>query len=417
MSLTAGTSRDQHKQNSITRWDLFACVAGRPEGIALTRLAHVLHVERERSLIVPLGELEDEELIVCDSRDHYILSNKEHAKKLRYTIAYALAYDYDYNAYFAEDMAAFLKKAYRSDHFTTSDVSEKLMKPEIIARLVHNDLLLIYSYAPFTGRMVENPFLDGLCDYLKIKRTKAFFFRKKIPMISVLEGRKEQLDDPDSQTLTGARRFFSGCSFKGRSWDLTEYGRYIKESVEREDSELFDPESSACFQKAWNAMQANVSRSAKLSVDFIKLYHKLTMANTDIPSSYRDHEVMIGNNPNFKAAEPSEIPYKLSNLVNYLAAASPSDFESVLDVCAYAYNEFIHIHPFSDGNSRTARIVLAHILNLFRMPFEKIPHSFEVRFLVVTKGLKNRDDNELKYVLEEIYLNCMNRLEMEKVMG
>ncbi|MBQ7501216.1 Fic family protein [bacterium] len=415
--MSFAASSDLHKKNSITRWDLFACVAGRPEGIALTRLAHVLHVERERSLIVPLGELEDEELIVCDSRDHYILSSKEAAKKLRYTIAYALAYDYDYNAYFSEDMVAFLKKAYRSDHFSTGDVSEKLMKPELITRLVHNDLLLIYKYEPFTGRIVENPFLDGLCDYLKIKRAKAFFFRKKISMGSVLEGRREQLDSSDSQNLSAARKFFSGRNFKNVNWGLTDNGKYIKESVEREDSELFDPESSACFQKAWNAMQANVSRSSKLSVDAIKLYHKLTMANTDIPSTYRDHDVMIGNNPNFKAAVPSEIPYKLSNLVNYLAAASPSDFESVLDVCAYAYNEFIHIHPFSDGNSRTARIVLAHILNLFHMPFEKIPHSFEVRFLIVTKGLKTRDDNELKYVLEEIYLNCMNRLELEKVMG
>ena len=53
----------------VTRWDLFTCVAGRPEGIALSRLANILHVDRERSLRVRLGSLQDEGMILGESND------------------------------------------------------------------------------------------------------------------------------------------------------------------------------------------------------------------------------------------------------------------------------------------------------------------------------------------------------------
>ena len=400
----------------ITRWDLFACVAGRPEGIGLTRLAYTMHVDRERSLIVPLGQLEDEDLIVCDSTDHYILSNKDHAKILRYAIAYALAYGYDYNAYFEEDMIAFLKKAYRSDHFSTKDVSLNLIKPELIARLIHDDLLLVYQYEPFTGIMVKNPFLDELCRYLKIQRTKAFFLRKKISIQSMLSDHAAQLENPNSKLMRDAAAFFSGCSIKSENLGITALGTEIKKSIEKEDSELFDLESKACFERAWNYMHEKSKQKKLLDIETIKHYHKLTMESSGIPSTYRDHEVAIGNNPDFKTADPADIPYRLNEFINYLAVSNPKSSEEVLDLCAYAYNEFIRIHPFSDGNSRTDRIIMAHLLNLFDMPFEKIPHSFEVRFLEVTKGCKKRDDNELKCVLEEIHLNFLNRKELESIL-
>ncbi|MGM9992228.1 MAG: Fic family protein [Candidatus Bruticola sp.] len=414
----APNNRLHLNSQDITRWDLFACVAGRPEGIALTRLAHILHVDRERSLIVPLGALEDEGLIVCDSRDHYILNNKSQiAKNLRQTLAFALASDCDYNVYFSDKMIAFLKKAYRSDYFNNRDVPPELMDPELLCRLVDNALLLIYSYEPFTGRMVENIFLDGLCDYLKIKRVKSFFFRRKVPLEQFLEGRTENFQDPNSPQLKAAMELFHNKNLIGRNWGLPTLGKEIRESVEKEDSEMFDPSSKACYEHSWEKMHEYSREGRQLTVDMLREYHQLSMANTDFGGIYRDHEVMIANNPNFKPAPINEIPQRLEQLVDYLAQSSPSTFEEALDLCAYAYNEFVHIHPFQDGNSRTARVVLGHMLNLLHMPFEEIPSSFSARFLIVTKGLEKRNDKEVKYVLEEIYLNCMNRKELSQVIN
>lgn len=419
MTMTKGSGSQRRRGISeVTRWDLFVCVAGRPEGISLARLAHVMRVDRERSLIVPLGSLEEEGLLVCDSRDHYILSPKPLAQELRTTLSFALAYGYDYNVYLTDEMAEFLKKAYRSDYFMTDDLPVSMLKPELLCRLVYNDLLLIYQYGPFVGRLVDNPFLEGLCKYLRVKKISPFsFFKRKADMDEILDAHSKAVQKESSLMLKAAKGIFSGHGLEKRQWGLGEVAQGIRDSVEKEDAEMFDPASSACFQKAWDKMHEYVKRNVPLSIEVIKEYHQLCMANTNFGGVYRDHEVMIANNPNFKAAAIKEIPERLSELASNLSTAQAHNFRDALKICAYAYNEFIYTHPFQDGNSRTARIILAHLLNHLHMPFEKIPYSFEVRFLMVTKGLKKRDDNELRLVLEEIYLNCLNRQELGYALG
>jgi len=86
----------------------------------------------------------------------------------------------------------------------------------------------------------------------------------------------------------------------------------------------------------------------------------------------------------------------------------------VLALAAFAYNEFIHIHPFEDGNSRTARVLLAHVLRQHGAGFETIPKSFDVRFLQVTKGARKRDDRDLLELLKEILVARLNREELQK---
>ena len=402
----------------VSRWDLFTCVAGRPEGIALARIAHTLHVERERSLILPLGELEDEDLIVCDSKDHYILSTKPRAQELRVTMAYALAYGYDYNVYFDEEMVAFLKKAYRSDYFNLKDVSAKLMPPAIVDRLVRDNLLLIYKFDPFIGRIVENPFLDGLCNYLNIKRSGSFsFFREKISLSSVLQDRFTNVEKEDDPQILAAKKFFANYRPQEKKLLPNPIEVELRDSVQKEDSEFFDPKSRENFEKAWEAMHEDIANEVPLSPEVIIKYHKLIMADTDIPSTYRDHEVIIANNKYFTTAAIPDIPYLLEDLLNYLNDVEPPTQEDALKVCAYTYNEFIHIHPFSDGNSRTDRVLLGYLLNKFGLPFERISNSFEVSFLIVSKGAKERNDDNIRDVLEQIYLSCINKLELAKAIN
>ena len=404
----------------VTRWDLFTCVAGRPEGIALSRLANILHVDRERSLIVPLGSLQDEGLILGDSNDRYIFNEKSAAaQSLRQTLSFAMASKCDYNAYFTEDMIAFLKKAYRSDHFTTSDVPAKLLKPDLLCRLVRDNLLLIYSYEPFTGRMVENMFLDGLCDYLKIKRAKSFFsmFRKKVPLEEFIENREQYTEDKGAAQYKAMTSMFRGKGLEKRSWGPPPLEVELFSSVAKEDAELFDPASTDCFKRAWDKMHEYSREGKPLTVGIMREYHQLAMANTDFGGVYRNHDVVIANNPNFHAAPIQDIPRRLKELAECLESYPHGTLSEILDMCAYSYNEFVHIHPFQDGNSRTARVVLGHVLNYLHMPFEQIPDSFTARFLIVTKGLEKRDDEAVKYVLEEIYLNSMNRRELAEAIG
>ncbi|MCR5661923.1 MAG: Fic family protein [bacterium] len=407
---THHSSFSRNAELQITPWDLFICVAGRPEGISLSRLAHVLHVEQETSLIRPLLSLAEQGLVL-DGGKHFSLANNKKAQGLKLTMSYALAYEYDYNAYLETDMTEFLRKAYRADYFTGSDISKNLMIPEVITRLIQNSLVIIYSYNPFQGKIIQNPFLDGICEYLGFKRSKGLF-RRSIQLDTVIKNKLEAgADDPQ---IGYCKEIIGEKCLKETNWGLGATPQIIKASVEKEDTETFDPKSTSCYDNAWNKMHSNIAANVPLTVDCIKEYHRLAMANTEFGGVFRTHSVQIRNNPNFKTADMANIPALLEQFASQARGSKTPTLMQALDLAAYLYNQFIFIHPFEDGNSRTARIILAHILNQHKVPFEKIPSSYEVRFLQATKGYKKRDDSELKYLLEEVYLTYINKDELRR---
>ncbi len=397
----------------LTRWDLFACVAGRPEGIALTRLAHALLVAKENTLFRPLEELVDDKLLAREG-DRYSLAPNKRAQALNLALSFAMAYDMDYNSYFNEAMVGFLKKVYGFDYFTPADVPPDQMPPEVLARLIHNELLLVYNFRPFVGKLIQNPFIDGLCEFQGIRRNRALF-RKKVRLQSVLMDKLMAAKAGGNAQANFARKVLGRAGLVTGGWGLGPIPRMIKASVVPENTELFDPASSKCYANAWERMRKRADERRPLSLDLIREYHSAAMASTKIGGDFRDHQVQVRNNPYFKTAAPRDIEPKLLELAQDAATWKPANIDEVLHMAAFLYNEFLHIHPFEDGNSRTARILLGHVLRQHRLPFEEIPKSYEVRFLQTTKGYRKRNqaDEELVDLLREIYLNHMNREELE----
>ena len=412
MSFSSALNTNKNKAPELTPWDLFVCVAGRPEGIALTRLAHVLQVERERSLIRPMGELAELSLVI-DHGDRYSLANTKRAQNLKATLDYALGYGYDYNAFLEPNMIDFLTAAYRHDYFTEYDISKEKLYPEVVARLIVNKLLIVYSFKPFMGKLVENPFLDGLCEFLTLKKSKSFFsgmFRKKLPLERII---KDKLALDSKEQIAAAKKLLGDEQLKRDFFALPDNIVTLKQSVMHEDTETFDEGSTSCYKKAWEKMHENIKAGKRLSVEVIQDYHAICMATTDLGGKIRDFEVMIRNNPRFRTAPYPKVNELLDKLIEDIYQVSFEDISDKLDLASYVYNQFIFIHPFEDGNSRLARILLGHMLNENALPFEEIPSSYEVRFLMATKGYKKRDDSVLKEMLEEIYLNYLKLQELK----
>ncbi|MEK6921648.1 MAG: Fic family protein, partial [Nanoarchaeota archaeon] len=76
----------------------------------------------------------------------------------------------------------------------------------------------------------------------------------------------------------------------------------------------------------------------------------------------------------------------------------------VLEFSAYFHNEFQHIHPFIDGNSRTTRLLTFHLLRANDIPIIDIPLGLLEEYLFATKGAKKRSDKELNHVLQRVIL-------------
>jgi len=80
-------------------------------------------------------------------------------------------------------------------------------------------------------------------------------------------------------------------------------------------------------------------------------------------------------------SEIREVPLKLKELFKYYSESINKKMKAfqAVELAAYLHSEFQHIHPFIDGNSRTARAIFIHALLAKGFPLttfaERLAHA------------------------------------------
>ena len=127
---------------------------------------------------------------------------------------------------------------------------------------------------------------------------------------------------------------------------------------------------SVCNEEI-NMQMRDVKRKMDLCGKLIRSYnrrilHNLELGDGVVPGELRDHSVIVGNV--YKGPPAEDCPYLLDRLCDWLNGsdfAAPEEdlkvpFALIRAVVAHVYLAWIH--PFGDGNGRTARLVEFHIL-------------------------------------------------------
>lgn len=396
-----------------TFFDVFLAVAGR-KSIGVEALARSLWLPDSGVLEPHLESLVAQGLLHRE-QDEYCRATSPRADLLFGTLAFALAYEYDYNAYLTDELVEFVRRTYHLDVFLASDLKPEGLSSQILGRFLENGLLLAFRYEPFMGRLVRNPFLDGICEFLQVRPVRRIFGRR-IRLDSVIGEKFMAMHRKDLEQISRASRMLFPPGCPEPNYSPSQIQKIIRYDLVPENPDLFDPQVGQRFQEAMQRMQQRVQERAPLDLEVLREYHGVLMRGSEFAGSLRTAAVQIQNNPCFKTAPPRKIPGLLESLVKEytLRSRAVSNLPEVLALAAFVYNEFIHIHPFEDGNSRTARVLLAHVLRQHGAGFETIPKSFDVRFLQVTKGAPKRDDRELLELLKEILLARLNREELQK---
>jgi len=82
---------------------------------------------------------------------------------------------------------------------------------------------------------------------------------------------------------------------------------------------------------------------------------------------YRNRYVVVGNRVTgeiiFRPPENEEVPGLVKDLVEWVNSDEAKELDPIL-VAGVAHYEFVRIHPFVDGNGRTARALATLILYL-----------------------------------------------------
>jgi Fic family protein len=102
----------------------------------------------------------------------------------------------------------------------------------------------------------------------------------------------------------------------------------------------------------------------------LKLHKDVTKETLDNPGhegKYRELQVYVGNRITgkvvFMPPPPEEVPELMKEFIEWINSNESSDLDPVI-VAGLSHYEFVRIHPFVDGNGRTARALATLILNL-----------------------------------------------------
>jgi Fic family protein len=120
----------------------------------------------------------------------------------------------------------------------------------------------------------------------------------------------------------------------------------------------------------------------------IREIHRLILARVDPEESgcYSTHQRMIAGSP-LVLPLPAEIPALMGEFAAWLAAA-PAGPKTAFE----AHARLVAIHPFSDGNGRTARLLMNLLLMQAEYPPLIIAPEHRVAYIDALQALQLRDD-------------------------
>ena len=106
-------------------------------------------------------------------------------------------------------------------------------------------------------------------------------------------------------------------------------------------------------------------RREPLDEDLIREMHRRLVENIMVGGIYRNENVGIGGS-RYDFPEWQEVPFQMLNYAEALkyksAVCGLPEMSHPLELAAWAHEEFVSIHPFRDGNGRTARMLSNYIL-------------------------------------------------------
>ncbi len=112
--------------------------------------------------------------------------------------------------------------------------------------------------------------------------------------------------------------------------------------------------------------------------------HKLLMHNIlwRFAGRFRDVQVRVGD---FYPPPPESVPEEFSRLMRWYMS-NRSRYHPLV-VAAYFHAHFERVHPFRDGNGRTGRLLLNHILRSNGYPMLNIPMAERKRYYLALQAV------------------------------
>lgn len=136
----------------------------------------------------------------------------------------------------------------------------------------------------------------------------------------------------------------------------------------------------------------------------IKAIHEiiLTGINDEWAGKYRETEVFI-RGFNVDLPQPHKVPYMMVELEQWLQSIQ----EHAVRVAADAHYKFVTIHPFVDGNGRTARLLMNLVLLIHGYPMAIIRNEERTQYLDALNTAQTKGNLQPFYTIVETAVERM----------
>jgi Fic family protein len=171
------------------------------------------------------------------------------------------------------------------------------------------------------------------------------------------------------------------------------------EGIKREKKDILETENSK------KAIENIFDTTNELTIDFIKKLHSITQQGIDENAGqYKQEENCITDTNGRLIDNTTPVNFveeRMTDLVKWYSEKKGELHPVVL--AGVVHNQFVYIHPFSDGNGRVARLILNFILIKHGYFPVIIMNDEKQKYYIALRQSKNGDIKPFVYYLSDIY--------------
>ena len=324
------------------------------------------------------------------------ISNKK-TKEAFEIIKWSIKNNINPNLWFSENFKKILKiLSKKTPNINPKQLSSNSSNQTIIDFLIKDQFILIRKKSPKLGTLLNHKMFNYLQKYheQKIEIKENYLPFEKISQL-VLKTKRREINPFELKLfefLTGSAQLEGGTITIGETVEILTKDIYP-------DKPSKDIQMVKNLNEAFSYLLENMNED--ISIDHIKELNKISLFSLHKGAGqFKKTNNKIAGNPEFKTSNPSEV---LPTLLNFCERFnSIKSREEALKELGYIHNEFQHIHPFSDGNSRTTRLIVNWFLMKFKLPILIFKRGAFEKYMSLTKLSKKRDDEELRNLLLHI---------------
>lgn len=194
---------------------------------------------------------------------------------------------------------------------------------------------------------------------------------------------------------------FHSSGIEGNRLTLQETAIVLKEGIDISGKPLKDSIEVKNLGVAFDFLYELIGHETPITENYLKQIHSLIIGDDKSlgPGEYRNIGVIITGSDH-TPPEPFEVPIKMRDLFDWI---KQNENQNPIILGAIAHHEMVKIHPFKDGNGRTARLLLNLILLKKGFPICNIKRDERPDYYA---ALSLADDNEYEPIVEVVTKNC-----------